>query len=712
MLLHLASASILLAASAPPFQPQEAASLAERVNRAIDAGVVHLKSIQRDDGHFPCDHTFQDGTTALCGYALLKSGVPADDPSIMKAMAALHYAPLLTIYSTSCRIAMFDAHGGAELDEPIRAAAQWIEENQHGSGRFAYPHGQPDLSNSQYAALGLWIASRHGFEAKRDTWAELLKELVRLQLEDGGFGYREDDGATGSMTTAAIAMAELANNALAGDSRHGSLRRKGEQLLEKAWQWLEGHFAVDGNPLASREVVTSNHLYYLYGLERVGAIGERTKIGDHDWYAEGARHLVRTQRQNGQWSSPDATSFALLFLRRATFTGMKKTDAEQQQPLGGPITGEPKRPGGLVPFVRRWFICGPIADPKDTLLEEEYSGEAKVEPAVGASFRGKSWREARQLDDRVDFGGSGSAEGPGAHTLHYAFTWLHVSEPFTGGLFVGANDGVVVRLDDAVVISKHVHQILPRDRLSAAVTLTPGVHRLLVKVENNEGLSNFTLRFAEQDGTPARGVRPSLGKSDPQLGATALAMPGLFTLAELDTTLPLLAKKVVDFKAAKELELLAFDRLGISADDLYPQWFETPQKRSGQPHPGAKGFLAVHPLNERAATRILLRVALPAGAPKLHLRVSSEAFSNPREGDFVLKIGCFDAIAVELKWLHEETVGPSPTPAAPTASGWRDIDIDLSAHAGMERLLVIECAAGGGASWNCEHAFFDEISIR
>ncbi|MBM4014334.1 MAG: terpene cyclase/mutase family protein [Planctomycetes bacterium] len=689
----------------PP--PSPAATLAERVNRAIDAGVAHLKSIQRDDGHFPCDHPFQDGTTALCAFALLKSGVPNGDPAIVQALAALRYEPFRSIYATSCRIALFDAHGGVDLAEPIRAAAAWIEQNQHESGRFAYPWAQPDLSNSQYAAFGLWIASRHGFTARRDTWAALLKELLRLQAADGGFGYHEGDVTTGSMTTAAIAMAQLAIDALAGDSRHGWLRQKGEKLLEKSWSWLEDHFTVAGNPLGTREVIPGNHLYYLYGLERVGAIGERKLIGPHDWYAEGARHLVKVQRDGGAWSSPDATSFALLFLRRATFTGMKKQDGEQ--PLGGPLSDEPVRPGLLVPFLRRWHVCGPHADPKDALLQEPYAGEATVEPSTGATFRGKPWRELRALGDRVEFG---DARGPGERTLHYACAWLHVTAPFDGALWVGGDDGFVVQLDGKTVIERHVHQPTPRDRSTAAVQLAPGVHRLLVKLENDSGESWFTLRFADRDGKPARQLRPSLSKRDPQLPETALAMPGLFTLAELAATLPLLPKRTLDFKAANELEPLAFDRNGISAGDLYPQWIDTPQKRDGQPHPGGRGIVALHPPGEKVGTRVLLRAALPAGTPKLVLRTSSEAFGNPAKGDFALKVGVFDAAAMEVAWLQETVIGPSPKPAAPDASGWRDVVVDLSAHAGQERLIVIECAAGGGEAWNFEHAFLDAVAIR
>lgn len=696
------------APSVPTAPPQEGApageSLAERVNRAIDAGVKWLRSTQREDGHFPCSHWSQDGETALCAYALVKSGVPPSDPSIVKAMEALRYEPWRSTYATAVRIALLEACGVGDYEETIRSAAKWLEEHQHESGLFAYPERQPDLSNSQYAALGFWIADRHGYQVRHDTWIGMLKELVRLQLDDGGFGYHERDEATGSMTTAGLAIGMLAIDGVRGDGRDGAARQKGEAAMERAWQWLADHFTVEGNPTGSREITPVNHLYYLFGLERVGAIGDRRKVGDHDWYAEGACTLVRMQKQDGQWAGPDATSFALLFLRRATFTGMKKVDHDE--PLGGPLSGEARHPGPLVPFVRRWLVAAGIPDAKDQLLDEPYAGDATVEPRAGSSFRGRTWREQRSLGDRVEIGGEA---GPGDRTLACAFTWLHVSEPFDGSVWIGADDGIAVQLDGAPLLSKHVHQPIGRDRLGAPVHLEAGVHRLLVRIENGSGPCGFTLRFADREGAWARQVRPSLSRTDPQLAETALAMPGLFPLSELATLLPPLPRRSLDFRSAKELEFLAFDRDGTSADDLYPAWIDVPAKRPGSPHPGAKGILALHPVGEKVAMRVLFRATLPPGAPKLHLRVSSEACGDPHEADFLLRVGLFDG---KLDWIDEEVVGPSPKPDAPDASGWRNVDLDLSAHAGGDVLLLIECAAGGRRPWDYEHAFLDEIAIR
>jgi hypothetical protein len=92
--------------------------------------------------------------------------------------------------------------------------------------------------------------------------------------------------------------------------------------------WLSDHFTVADNP----DPPSQWHYYYLYGLERTGAkVGVRF-VGTHDWYREGAEHLLAAQEKGGGWaeaamsgkpadnceSAVTQTCFALLFLKRAT----------------------------------------------------------------------------------------------------------------------------------------------------------------------------------------------------------------------------------------------------------------------------------------------------------------------------------------------------------------------------------------------------------
>ena len=58
----------------------------EAVDRAIKKGVEYLKAQQLGNGTW--DHP-QIGATALAGLALMHSGVPANDPAIRRAAAAV-----------------------------------------------------------------------------------------------------------------------------------------------------------------------------------------------------------------------------------------------------------------------------------------------------------------------------------------------------------------------------------------------------------------------------------------------------------------------------------------------------------------------------------------------------------------------------------------------------------------------------------------------
>jgi hypothetical protein len=63
----------------------------------------------------------------------------------------------------------------------------------------------------------------------------------------------------------------------------------------------------------------------MYALERAGMLYGTEKFGDHDWYLEGAKSIVRSQKADGSWGANNdeekntiQTCFAILFLKKAT----------------------------------------------------------------------------------------------------------------------------------------------------------------------------------------------------------------------------------------------------------------------------------------------------------------------------------------------------------------------------------------------------------
>ena len=109
------------------------------------------------------------GVTALATLALLRSDVPPENPSIVKALGALKYLPIDKTYSTGLLLMVLDAVKSRERHvEWAQRAADFLIKTQRSSGLWAYPDQEPDLSNSQFAVFGLFAATRIGVTVPRD----------------------------------------------------------------------------------------------------------------------------------------------------------------------------------------------------------------------------------------------------------------------------------------------------------------------------------------------------------------------------------------------------------------------------------------------------------------------------------------------------------------------------------------------------------------
>jgi len=295
----------------------------EEVRRAIRRGTAWISAQQRADGDWPL-YLQPGGTTALAVCALLNAGVTKDDPVVRRGLQAIATSANRHTYTVALKIMALTAADPVGYAAEILAAAEFIVRTQLPNGAWTYGRGfggSGDHSNTQFALLGLHEASRVGYQIPQTVWRAAERHWMSTQQRDGGWGYNGAGGGTptGSMTAAGVASLYIVGNNLTvrrekGFTKEGKAPNCGQysqnEAIAAGLGWLTRKFTVAANPGSG-----AWHLYYLYGIERVGMLLGLQRFGRADWYREGAALLVGRQSANGSWGSslPD-TAFALLFL--------------------------------------------------------------------------------------------------------------------------------------------------------------------------------------------------------------------------------------------------------------------------------------------------------------------------------------------------------------------------------------------------------------
>ena len=392
--------------SLPPRKGTEVpVDLARAVDAAVDRGVGWLREQQGRDGSFRFvalrQGAFGDyplGLTALSTLALLSCGVPREDRAIEKATRYILGHPSQSTYEAALVLMALDMKGAPpwerklldalappkrprytfprvlaaeerrRMEEDAKKLLQGWKGNEIGYWSYGLRSvADGDISNTQFAVLGLKAASRCGVEVPEAAFLQILELFLGSQAPNGpavrtlhrfdgpepgdgyllevpaqarGWGYflgREfgnESDVTGSRTNIGLGCIALCRDELL---RRGSpetaarLRRlelKIQIALRDGLAWLDQVFSVERNPgtesFGRRALMPVNgfwYYYYMYSLERIGSLIPTRYVGRHDWYQEGAEALLKRQKKDGSWMEWHPvvdTAFALLFLRRAT----------------------------------------------------------------------------------------------------------------------------------------------------------------------------------------------------------------------------------------------------------------------------------------------------------------------------------------------------------------------------------------------------------
>jgi hypothetical protein len=215
--------------------------------------------------------------------------------------------------------------------------------------------GPGDNSNTQFAALGLWVGRRHGVPVD-NALTRLAQRFRSMQMEDGGWAYEQRPmgmpanvplppgmGSTPSMTCAGLIALAIADGATLEITRKRKPDAKPPDISndKNLMRGLEALGVVIGNPRGLKPAgqvrnfgppgapvfdpanrVGGRSYYFLWSLERVAMALDLKTIGKKDWYGWGAEILLENQLPDGTWSGEYGpggvdTCFALLFLKRA-----------------------------------------------------------------------------------------------------------------------------------------------------------------------------------------------------------------------------------------------------------------------------------------------------------------------------------------------------------------------------------------------------------
>jgi len=350
--------ALALAASGSGARGDEPA-IAEAIRRERES---LLLALEHQLASRPADYPM--GRIALSAAAVLEAGIAPGHPTLRSAFRELAKMPIREIYSAACYLLAIDASRQAVLAEQIeamsrdkRSPATLAPEPEPlrakmeelvaflvgGSGGVWSYYGRydGDLSNTQFAMIGLEIALENDVPVPVEVFSEVAGALLETQWKSSstfrfttgytapawpgvvpetkrsversvalaGWNYELDPEMTPSetMTAAGVSSLLIAEKGL---RRAFLLSHELETRIERA--------IIGGLAWIVKRHDEYRQPYALYSLEKVCDLAGIELLDGKDWYTLGARHYIAAKARGGvAWDTADH-GLALLFLCRAT----------------------------------------------------------------------------------------------------------------------------------------------------------------------------------------------------------------------------------------------------------------------------------------------------------------------------------------------------------------------------------------------------------
>jgi hypothetical protein len=317
----------------------------QKIVEAVKKGVEYLRS-QEKVCLKPSDYVSKSLTPReLVLWTFVSAGVSPKDPLYKKLFEDMVKDHLVTTYQVALQAMILEFLDRVRFQFRIAQCAQFMVDNQNPAGQWGYgspsiyvedllskpgekpipkaPLTLPDLpqnpkvvrkfavkkerdgeggdsSNTYFAALGLRAANDAGIlfeKAVIELAVRCWRESRAGKAEDSGWNYdRWNTGPYPAATAAAVSSLLIYGNIQGTNLKKDSIVLGGASALAKSW---------NGGALASMNGGDAGlfQFYGLYSVEVAGLFLGQEKLGDHDWYAEGAKLLLEQQKSDGSWES-------------------------------------------------------------------------------------------------------------------------------------------------------------------------------------------------------------------------------------------------------------------------------------------------------------------------------------------------------------------------------------------------------------------------
>ena len=168
----------------------------------------------------------------------------------------------------------------------------------------------------------------------------------------------------------------------------------------------------------------------------------------------------------------------------------------------------PEQRGGPFPedeqgFLRNWLVLGVLPNDKDKGLDVDFlKTETAADPVAGQAVGKLKWAAYASPEAKIDFFlvGHLNIKPPKDFVSAYAYCVVQVQEQIASEVRLGSDDGQMLWIDGTLVGKLHKPRALKIDEDRYAVPLSPGLHRILLKVDQHSKAYEFAMRILSADG--------------------------------------------------------------------------------------------------------------------------------------------------------------------------------------------------------------------